>query len=144
MSEDIPTETVLNLKLPQKEKKERSEAQKAATLKAMAVLKEKREAAAKVSADEADAKLIAKEKVRAYKKREPGAEIVTRKDLEGFMGEIKGMLSSKVDPVVEKPVVKEVVKVVEKPIVKAIAPTPKIEAPKLSGHELLDRLFFNK
>lgn len=134
MSEDIPTEDTINLKLPVKQKKERSEAQKAATLKAMAVLKEKREAAAKVSADEADAKLIAKEKVRAYRKREPGAEIVTKRDLEGFMGEIKGMLGS-----VEKPVVKEVVKVVEKPVVKEVVKVA--PAKKQTGHELLDTLF---
>jgi hypothetical protein len=137
MSEDIPTEDTINLKLPVKQKKERSEAQKAATLKAMAVLKEKREAAAKVSADEADAKLIAKEKVRAYRKREPGAEIVTKRDLEGFMGEIKGMLGSKPD--VEKPVVKEVVKVVEKPVVKEVVKVA--PAKKQTGHELLDTLF---
>jgi len=143
MSEAGKTEVLeIEVKLPVKEKKARSEAQKEATVKAMAALKAKREAAAKEQAELADAKVLAKEKIKAHKKREPGAEIVTRKDLDGFMGEIKGMLSSRVPEVekpVEKAVVKEVVKAVEKPVMKHVVSAA--PAKKQTGHELLDTLF---
>jgi len=140
-----------------KEKKPRTEAQIAAQQKALATLKEKRD---KQKAEET--KLVEEAKTDELKKKElekiqyekakyqkkklpPAPSYITSVDLEKFKNELIGSLSSKpviqekpVEKVVEKPVVVERVieKVVEKPV-------PVVQQ-KLTGHELLDRIFFNK
>ena len=136
-----PTKEIVEIevKLPVKEKKPRTEKQKEAMAKALATLKDKREAAAKQERDVADAKTLAKEKTRAVRRREPGSELVTKKQMEDMLMQIKPVV---VEKVVEKPVVIE--KVVEKPVKVTQVIEKVIPAPKLSGHELLDRLFFNK
>ena len=140
----------LEVKLPPKEKKPRTEAQKTATAKAFEALKARREAKAVAEKDLNDAKELAKEKVRHRKKKESGVDLVTHKDLEEWVGKIKTMIPVPVDAPV-KPV--ETVKPVE-PVKTVETPTPKIvkkaaaAAPpkpeKLTGHALLDQLFFNK
>jgi len=99
--------------------------------------------------------VLAKDKVRHRKKKESGIDLVTHKDLEEWVGKIKTMIPVPVDaPVAAVPVAP--VKTVETvKIMEAVTPTPKIvkepkktpvaAAPKkLTGHELLDSLFFNK
>jgi len=151
-----PTPSVeLEVKLPPKEKKPRTDAQKTATAKAFEALKQRREAKAVAEKDLNDAKVLAKDKVRHRKKKESGIDLVTHKDLEEWVGKIKTMIPVPVDaPVAAVPVAP--VKTVETvKIMEAVTPTPKIvkepkktpvaAAPKkLTGHELLDSLFFNK
>jgi hypothetical protein len=151
-----PTPSVeLEVKLPPKEKKPRTDAQKTATAKAFEALKARREAKAVAEKDLNDAKELAKEKVRHRKKKESGIDLVTKKDLEEWVGKIKTMIpasaaseATAVEPAVpaaapvqikvesQLPKIKEVKEVKE----------PKKPAPpkKLTGHELLDSLFFNK
>jgi hypothetical protein len=153
-----------------KEKKARTPAQIAAQQKALATLKEKRD---KLKAEEdkaekeaeADASKKAElekakyEKAKAQRKRLPPApSYITMNDLDKFKNDLLGSLTKHTEPKpaplaepkenrfpapappapVEKPVEKPVVieKVIEKPV-----PVPQV---KLTGHELLDRLFFNK
>ena len=135
----------LEVKLPPKEKKPRTEAQKTATAKAFEALKARREAKAIAEKDLNDAKELAKEKVRHRKKKESGVDLVTHKDLEEWVGKIKTMIPVPVDSPA-KPV--EPVKTVETQNPKIVKEPKKTAAPappkKLTGHELLDSLFFNK
>ena len=159
---DKPEVQVLEVKIPEKAKKPRSEAQKAAAMKGLEILKAKREASAKEESAVNDAKVIAKEKVRNAKKANPGVDIVTRDELHKFMENVKTLVTK---PDTNIPVQKEVkkkVKVVEvssdeseeevvvvkkkkepRPVVVAppVQPTPPA---KLTGHALLDSIFFNK
>lgn len=137
----------LEVKLPPKEKKPRSEAQKTATARAFEALKARREAKAIAEKDLNDAKELAKEKVRHRKKKESGIDLVTKKDLEEWVGKIKTMIPSEVKTVEAPlvPVAQEAPVKVEMPKIKEVK-EPKKPAPpkKLTGHELLDSLFFNK
>ena len=152
-----PTPSVeLEVKLPPKEKKPRTEAQKTATAKAFEALKARREAKAIAEKDLNDAKVLAKDKVRHRKKKESGIDLVTHKDLEEWVGKIKTMIPVPVDAPAKPVDAPAPVKTVETvKIMEAVTPTPKIvkepkKAPvvaapkKLTGHELLDSLFFNK
>jgi hypothetical protein len=149
-SKPIPS-VELEVKLPPKEKKPRTDAQKTATAKAFEALKARREAKAIAEKDLNDAKELAKEKVRHRKKKESGIDLVTKKDLEEWVGKIKTMIPSAASesPAPVKPVEPirsaEPVKTVETPTPKVVK-EPKKPAPpkKLTGHELLDSLFFNK
>lgn len=140
----------LEVKLPPKEKKPRTEAQKTATAKAFEALKARREAKAVAEKDLNDAKELAKEKVRHRKKKESGVDLVTHKDLEEWVGKIKTMIPVPVDaPAPAKTVdVPAPVKTVETPTPKIVKEPKKAAAAappkKLTGHELLDSLFFNK
>lgn len=150
-SKPIPS-VELEVKLPPKEKKPRTEAQKTATAKAFEALKARREAKAIAEKDLNDAKELAKEKVRHRKKKESGIDLVTKKDLEEWVGKIKTMIPSAASepPAVAAPLVAPS----PKPLAPVVAEMPKIKevkepkkpAPpkKLTGHELLDSLFFNK
>jgi hypothetical protein len=149
--EVIPVQTV------KKSAKPRSEAQKAATSKALTALRAKRES--QKAAQEAEVAEV-KEEVKAAKKKPvkvpPPVSYATLGDLERFK---KEMMSSM--PVVEKPVVsadsgeptlRE--KIIEKPLViekplpnvveriveKVIEKPPRI----VSGNELLDKIFFGR
>ena len=145
-----PSAVELEVKLPAKEKKPRTEAQKTATAKAFEALKARREAKAIAEKDLNDAKELAKEKVRHRKKKESGVDLVTHKDLEEWVGKIKTMIPVPVEtqapvktvdaPAPVKTTAAAVEKVVKEPK-KTAAPAP---PKKLTGHELLDSLFFNK
>lgn len=135
----------VKVKLPAKEKKPRSEKQIEAQKKAFAVLKQKREEAAKAKKESKDAAEVNKDKWRELKKKAPAEELVTKKDLEGFMSEVRGFMKPQVvEKVVEKPVERIVEKPVERVIERVVeknVPAPNV---KLTGHELLDKLFFSK
>lgn len=148
-----------------KEKKARSPAQIAAQQKALATLKERRD---KIKAEEEKAEKEAAvdegkkaeldklkyEKAKMQRKRLPAPpSYITTNDLDKFKNDLLGSLTRH-QPAVEPPkepkpapmpenrfpapvVVERVIeKVVEKPV-----PVPQ---QKLTGHELLDRIFFNK
>jgi hypothetical protein len=144
-----------------KEKKARSPAQIAAQQKALATLKEKRD---KIKAEEekaekeaavdegkkAELEKLKYEKAKMQRKRLPAPpSYITTNDLDKFKNDLLGSLrhqpleppkEPKPPPMPENrfpapaPVVVE--KVIEKPV-----PVPQ---QKLTGHELLDRIFFNK
>jgi len=159
---ETPTEEPVISKVDaEKKKKPRTEAQVAAQQKALATLKEKRDKqkaeetklAEEAKTDELKKKELEKmqyEKAKYQRKKLPPApSYITSVDLEKFKNELIGSLSGKpviqekiiekpVEKVIEKPVVVEriIEKVVEKPI-------PVVQQ-KLTGHELLDRIFFNK
>jgi hypothetical protein len=139
-------------------KKERTEAQKQATAKALSILKERREAKKKEDeermskATEAERQRILAQKYEKQKQHKaklpPAPSYVTLADMENMKKEILSALPKEVYKAVEverkvvkveKPVVVE--KPVEKPVSKAVEkPVEK----KLTGHELLDKLFFTK
>ena len=135
----------VKVKLPVKEKKPRTEKQIAAQQKAFAVLKEKREQKAKQVKEEKDKAEVNKDKWRELKKKAPAEELVTKKDLEGFMSEVRGFMKPQVvEKIVEKPVERIVEKPVERVIERVVERPPPAQPEKLSGHALLDKLFFNK
>lgn len=131
-----------------KTKKERTPAQKEAFSKALSILKEKREAKKKeeeekyVKATPVEKELIAKEKyekAKSHKKKLPPApSYVTTGDLERFKSDILSAIPKHVEPVKTEQVIKEPVKKPE-PIIKK---EPIIQK-QLTGHELLDKLFFS-
>lgn len=136
-------------------KKERTPAQKEATAKALAILKERRESKKKEDeeklkkASEQERQRILAEKYEKKKQQKqklpPAPSYVTIADMEKFKTDILSALPKEVYKAVE--VEKKVVKVkeepkpVEKPIIK---PQPVPESSKLTGHQLLDRIFFNQ
>ena len=145
-SEQSEAEAVeLKVKLPPKEKKPRTEKQKAAMNKALQVLKARREEKAKTVKEEKDGKAIAKMKWREAKKSAPANEIVTKAELESWMTNLKESLKPQVvEKIVEKPVEKIVEKPVEKIVERVVERQVPSKAEKLTGHQLLDRLFFNQ
>jgi hypothetical protein len=144
-----------------KEKKARSPAQIAAQQKALATLKEKRdklkgeeekaEKEAEVDATKkAELDKIKYEKAKQQRKRLPvPPSYVTVNDLDRFKNDLLGSLTGMKQEVKEikpEPKVQEVKvqepKVVEPKVVEKPVPAPPQQ--KLTGHELLDRIFFNK
>ena len=136
-------------------KKERTPAQKEATQRALAILKERREAKKKEeedrlkTANEQQRQRILAEKYEKKKQQKkalpPAPQYVTLADMQTFKNEILGALPKEVYKAVE--VEKKVVKVKEepKPVEKAITkPVPVPEPTKLTGHALLDRFLFNQ
>ena len=151
-----------------KEKKARTPAQIAAQQKALATLKEKRdklkneeekaEKEAEVDATKkAELDKVKYEKAKQQRKRLPvPPSYVTVNDLDKFKNDLLGSLTRH-QPAVEPP--KEPTPVNRLPPVELTKPTPvpvmpvverviekSIPAPqvKLTGHELLDRIYFNK
>ena len=148
-----------------KEKKARTPAQIAAQQKALATLKEKRD---KLKAEEDKAEKEAEvdaskkaelekakyEKAKTQRKRLPPApSYITMNDLDKFKNDLLGSLTKQTEPKpgpypehrfppveLAKPTPVPVMPVVEKVIEKPV-PVPQ---QKLTGHELLDRIFFNK
>ncbi len=139
--------------------KERTPAQIAATPKALLVLKERREAKNKAdaerlaSANEVERQRILAEKYEQKKQRKqklpPPPAYVTLGDLDLFKKEILGALPKQVYKAVEierKPSRPQP----SRPVPAAPAPAPvvaPIAAPapvQLSGHALLDKMFFSK
>jgi hypothetical protein len=138
-----------------KPKKERTPAQKAATAKALDILKAKREAQRKAQEEEvaevqeekkAEVIKAKTEKQKAKKlvatlSRADDVPYITRNDFDAFKNDIMSHLkpTQPVAPVVER--------VVEKPIEKTIIKEvhiPKEVVKVLSGNELLDRIFFGR
>lgn len=135
-------------------KKERTPAQKEATAKALSILKERREAKrkeeeermAKATEQERQRILAQKyeQKKRNKEKLPPAPSYVTLADMENFKKDILSALPKEVYKAVE--VEKKVVKVKEepKPVEKPnIKPPPVSQPEKLTGHALLDRIFFS-
>jgi hypothetical protein len=136
---------------PVKQKKPRTQAQQESFQKALAVLKEKREMKmkdekerlAKASAEErARIEKEKYEKARNHKKRLPPApSYVTMSDLDKFKTDLLNAIP-KYTPPEPQSVKPEPVKVEVKPEPVKVAP-PKESKPKtLTGHELIDKLFF--
>lgn len=138
-------------------KKERTPAQKEATAKALAILKERREAKKKddeermSKATEAERQRILADKYEKQKQHKaklpPAPSYVTLADMENMKKEILSALPKEVYKAVEveRKVVKEKPVIVEKPVEKPISkPVEKPVEKKLTGHELLDKLFFTK
>lgn len=134
-------------------KKERTPAQKEATAKALNILKERREAKKKAEEDrmkqateQERQRILAQkyeQKRRNKEKLPPPPSYVTLADMEKFKNDILSSLPKEVYKAVE--VEKKVVKVKEepKPVAKPIIASAPVVAPaKLTGHALLDRLFF--
>jgi len=144
-----------------KEKKARSPAQIAAQQKALATLKERRD---KIKAEEEKAEKEAEvdagkkaeldkikyEKAKMQRKRLPAPpSYITSNDLDRFKNDLLGSLN-KQQPVVQQPVVQQPILEPPKPapvvverVIEKVLEKP-VPAPKLTGHELLDRIFFNK
>jgi hypothetical protein len=147
------------------QKKERTPAQQAATQKALAVLKERREALNKAAkerletASDAERQRILAEKYEAKKARRqklpPAPSYITLGDFENFKRDLMNAMPKQVYKAVE--IEKVVRPKKEAPVaapvaVPAAAPAPvvapvaalPVEKPKtLSGHALLDQMFFN-
>jgi hypothetical protein len=139
-----------------KGKKERTPAQIAATQKALLVLKERREAKNKADADRlASANEVERQRILAekYEKKKmhkkklpPAPAYVTLGDLDVFKKEILGALPKQVYKAVE--IERKPPKVVNSPapapVPAPVAPVPVAVAAPLSGHALLDKMFFSK
>lgn len=126
---------------PKKEKKPRSEAQQAATAKALAAMTAKRK-------ENIEKKKEIKEKVKIAKKVVEDKIIkedlgfVTRTDFDSLRKELAELRAY--HAVAKEVVTAKPERIVERIVEKHI-PTPQASAPtKLSGHALLDSIFFNK
>lgn len=139
----------------QKPKKVRSEAQKENTVKALAALKAKREALAAKEREEiallGDAALSKhdKKKLSQLPKIPAVAEFITKGDLERFKADIFSMMPKEVVREVQVPVEKVVVREKYVPVEKTVVRERVVqqEVPverKISGNELLDRIFFSR
>lgn len=152
-SEEPP---VVPFKTKAKPKKERTEAQKAATAKALGILREKREALKKreeeelAQLDEEDRSAKLKEKAakqRKASKLPPIVNYVSTADLERFKRDIFAALPKEI--IREVPVEKIREKVISVPqeivrerVIEQPVPVPVVK--HLTGNELLDKIFFNK
>lgn len=135
---------------PVKVKKERTPAQKEAFTKAMSILKEKREAVKTVEkekyekADSLEKDRLEKEKyekAKNHKKKLPPApSYVTTGDLEKFKLDLLNALPRN-EPVKPRPEPVEPVK--PEPVVKPVSKKEPIAPKPLTGHDLLDKLFFS-
>ena len=134
---------------PVKEKKPRTEAQKAATQKALAAMTAKRKEINEQIKEKKEKVKVAK-KVVAEKILKEDLGFVSHRDFDDRVSsltkevaELRGMLTMKQQAPVEKPAAaapKE--RIVERVIERV--PTPSAQPQKLSGHALLDSIFFNK
>ena len=138
-------------------KKERTPAQQEAFKKALTILKEKREGKKKdeedrlAKASEEEKQRILKEKYEKaknhHRKLPPAPSYVTTGDLEKFKLDLLNAIPKYEKPeVVEKPVEKPkpapVSKEPDVPVIKKPIVEKKIQK-QLTGHELLDKLFFS-
>ena len=133
-----PAPVVLETKAP---KKPRSEAQKANTARALAILAERREAKKKEQTAESDSKEIAREAVRTKKRAEPKVEFVTKKELSDFMSQVESKLKTPTH-VAPKVVAAPPASLSAKASPAASRPPTAPGAAKMTGHQLLDQLFF--
>lgn len=145
---DDEVDQVVDTKPVKKTKKVRSAAQQESFKKALQVLKERREGKKKEEeekfekANELEKEQIKKEKYEKAKnhrkKLPPAPSYVTTGDLEKFKLDLLSAIPKPVEPVKVEPVKVEKVQRVVEP------PTPKKVVQKtLTGHDLLDKLFFS-
>ena len=142
----------LPAKLKKKEPRVRSEAQIKASQKGLEVLKAKREAMKEEKKKESDAKEIAKMKWKEAKQAAGGAsKVVTKDDFDNFKSDVmmvmRGFMEKNTPPATEvKEPKKEPTAIQRKTPAPTItqAPAPKPQPQKLTGHALLDQLFFNQ
>lgn len=132
-------------------KKERTPAQKEATQKALAILKERREAKAREekerlekASEEQRQRILAEryeKKKQQRRKLPPAPSYVTVADMEKFKNDILGALPKEVYKAVEVPKIKKIVEPAPQPVVKETI----VERPvKLTGSELLDAILFQR
>ena len=140
-TESNPVPTPQESAKPIKEKKPRTEAQMAATQKALAAMTAARKEKAKKQIEKKEeikkAKKVVEDKIL---KEDVG--LVTRNDFESMkkeLYELRGMLTAKQQAEKEKPAPKQE-RIVERVIERV--PTPSAQPSKLTGHALLDTLFF--
>lgn len=139
-TEALPPQT--EAKEPSKPKKERSEAQKAATAKALAAMTARRK-------EQIEHRKAKKEEVKLAKK--VVEEKIIKEDLafahkgeveamKKELAELRGMFAaSRQDKPAAAPKQERIVeRVIER------VPTPSAQPARLSGYELLDKVFFNK
>ena len=145
-----PPQIEVEVKLPKKEKKPRSDAQKAATEKALATLRERREAKAKEETKVSDAKIIAKQQIISHKKKNPGVPLATRDEVESLRNEVttlRDMLKPSAPAAAAAPAAapKTSAPAVKNPVAPTKAATPIASRPstaeRLTGKALLDSLF---
>lgn len=127
---------------PLKEKKVRTEKQQAATAKALAAMTAARKEKAIVQNEK---KEEVKQAVKAVKEKiikdKVGFASLTDIDsLKKELYELKGMLTARQQIAQEKPVAAKQERIVERVIERV--PTPSAPPSKLSGHALLDSIFF--
>ena len=127
---------------PVKEKKPRSEKQQAATAKALAAMTAKRkeinESRKEKKEQVKQAKKVVEEKILKEDLKLPSTTDIDalRKEL----AELRGMVTMKQQYEKEKPVAKPAERIVERVIERV--PTQVAQPTKLSGHALLDSIFF--
>ena len=129
---------------PVKEKKPRTEAQIAATQKALAAMTAARKAKA-VKQIEKKEEIKKARKVVEDKILKEDVGLVTRQEYEAVrkeLYELKGMLTAKQQAEKEKPVPAKQERIVERVIERV--PTPSAQPARLTGTALLDKLFFEK
>lgn len=136
--------SVLNVTLPPKVKKPRSVKQQEATARALAVLSERREKKKAEAVAVSETKEIAKEVIKKQKRADPTIEFVTKSDLEGFMATIESKMNSRAAAAPVAAPVAKVLPTAPSQVAKVIQKAPTVAAPvaKLTGHALLDSLFF--
>lgn len=141
-TEAISTSTTAQEAKPAKEKKIRTEKQQAATAKALAAMTAARKERAIVQNEKKEevkqAVKVVKEKI--YKDK---VGFVTLQDFESTkreLAELRGMLTARQQIAQEKSAAKPTERIVERVIERV--PTPTAQQTKLSGHALLDKLFF--
>lgn len=126
-----------------KEKKPRSEAQIAATQKALAAMTAKRKELA-VKAKEKKEEVKVAKRVIADKIIKEDLSFATRNEVDSLRKELAELraIHSAPKPEITQPAKPE--RIVER-VVERHVPTPQVSQPqKLTGHALLDRLFFDK
>lgn len=137
-----PAPLALEVTLPPKVKKPRSVKQQEATARALAVLSERREKKKAEMVAVSETKEIAKEVIKKQKKE--NVEFVTKSDLEGFMATIESKMNSRAAAAPVAAPVAKVLPTAPSQVAKVIQKAPTVAAPvaKLTGHALLDSLFF--
>lgn len=144
-----PTETTVPTPVveekPKKEKKERSEAQKAATSKALAAMTIARQERAKRQLEKKEEVKIAK-KVIEKKIVDENLAFATKKEIEEMKKELLELRAIHQADKILKQEKAVPAKPTERIVERVIERTPTALAPpaKLTGHALLDKLFFDK
>lgn len=132
----VASETVEKVEKP---KKERSEAQKAATMKALAAMTAARKARAVKQKEHKEEVKVAK-KVIEKKIVDENIKFATKSEIEAMRKELQDLraLHEAAKMVPQKAPERIVERVIEK------VPSLPVQPMKLSGHALLDKLFFEK
>tara|TARA_R110000868_G_scaffold78009_1_gene222994 strand:- start:2288 stop:2716 length:429 start_codon:yes stop_codon:yes gene_type:complete len=134
----------IEVKIPVKEKKPRSEKQKEATARALIILKQRRDEKVKAEQEIKDSKVLAKKSVRSHLKKDLDNPVVTKKMLDQALKEHTATIAeatkaqtSQLPP--PKPINLQRPSTPQPPVVMASRPTT---AERLTGKALLDSIFF--